>query len=121
MSLKLVAALGGKKLFSSLPRFPEGPLTADHRLEDLNHGDLLSHTSGVQKSKVKVLAKLCPLSGLGGESACASCSFWWLWMLLGLGLHPLVSAWSSHDLSCVSVCQSSCPFSSEDTSCSQNT
>lgn len=50
-----------------------------HKVDGLNHRDLLSHNSGGYKSKVKVLAWLVPSAGSGEESIpCLSPGFWWL-------------------------------------------
>ena len=62
-------------------------LTNYHKLGGLNNRNLLSHSSGGQKSEINVLAGLVPSESSEGESiACLSSSFWWL---AGHLLHPL--------------------------------
>ena len=50
-----------------------------HKVDGLNHGDLLSRNAGGYKSKVKVLAWQVPSAGSGEESVPRlSPGFWWL-------------------------------------------
>ena len=58
-------------------QLPRAAITKYHKLGDLkNNRKLFSHSSGVQKSEIKVLAKLIPSEVCEGESVpCPSPSF----------------------------------------------
>lgn len=66
-------------LHDSSPEFPGALFTEYCKLGGVNHVNLLSHSSGDWKSKIKVLARLGPSEGCGGGSApWLSLSFRWL-------------------------------------------
>ena len=58
---------GGEAHRAKVPRvlywFPRASGAKDHRLGDLNSRNVLSHSSGGQKFKIKVLAGLVPPKG----------------------------------------------------------
>ena len=71
--------------------------TKYHRLSSLNNRNVLSHSSGSWKSKIKVSTGLVPSDGCEkGSVLCLSPSFWWftgyLWRSLVCGSITLISA-----------------------------
>lgn len=89
MSLELVATLGDKKVFCSLHWFLKAVVTIYHRLGDLKpQGFIVSYFWRPEvQNQVVGKAVLAPLQGSWGGSFLASSSFWWLWAVLGWGLH----------------------------------
>ena len=68
-------------------------MTKYHEPGGLSNANLLSHSPGDQKSKIKVLARLGSPKGCEGESdLCLSPHFWWPqatpWLWMAFSLHP---------------------------------